>query len=80
MWHVRDTGIRLRSLRERGHLKTQGKRTLGRHRRRWEDNTKMDFQDVGRQGMDLIHLRTWWAFVNTLMNLRVNKMREKILS
>jgi len=32
--------------------KPEGKRSLGTHRRRWEDNIKMDFQEVGCAGMD----------------------------
>jgi hypothetical protein len=52
----------------------EGRRPLGRPRRRWEDNIKMDFQDVG-WGMDWIELaqdRDWWrAVVNAVKNLRV---------
>ena len=36
--------------------KTEGKRSLGRPRRRWEDNIKMDLQEVGCGGMGWIHL------------------------
>jgi hypothetical protein len=36
--------------------KPEGKRPLGRPRCRWEDNIKMDFQDVGCGGMDLIEM------------------------
>ena len=36
--------------------KPEGKRPLGRPRRRWEDNIKMDFQEVGCGGMDWIEL------------------------
>ena len=54
--------------------KPEGKRPLGRPRRRWEDNIKMDLQEVGRWGMDWIELAQdrdrWWAFVNAVMNLR----------
>ena len=43
--------------------------------RRWEDNIKMDLQEVGCGGMDWIELvmdmDRWWAFVNAVMNLRV---------
>jgi hypothetical protein len=52
----------------------EGRRPLGRHMRRWEDNIKMDFQDVG-WGMDWIVLAQdrdrWRALVNAVMNLRV---------
>ena len=55
--------------------KPEGKRTLGRTRRRWEDNIKMDIQEVGRRSMDWIELAQdrdrWRAFVNAVMNLRV---------
>ena len=36
--------------------KPEGKRPLGRHRHRWEDNIKMDLQEVGCGGRDLIEL------------------------
>jgi len=55
--------------------KPEGKRPLGRPRRRWEDNIKMDIQDVGYGGMNWIELGQdryrWRAFVSTVMNLRV---------
>jgi hypothetical protein len=50
-------------------------RPLGRPRRRWEDNIKMDLQEVGCGGMDWIELAQardrWRALVNAVMNLRV---------
>jgi len=55
--------------------KPEGKRPLGRLSRRWEDNIKIDLQEVGRRGMDWIELaqdRTGWrALVNAVMNLWV---------
>jgi 3-oxoacyl-ACP reductase-like protein len=55
--------------------KPEGKRPLGRPRRRWEDNIRMDLQEVGCVGMDwigLAHYRNRWrAIVNAVMNLRV---------
>jgi hypothetical protein len=55
--------------------KLEGKRQLGRPRCRWEDNIKMDLQEVGCGGMDWIELvrdkDRWWAVVNAVMNLRV---------
>jgi hypothetical protein len=53
----------------------EGKRPLVRPRRRWEDNIKMDVQEVGCEGMDWIELAQdrdrWRALVNAVMNLRV---------
>jgi len=55
--------------------KPEGKRPLGRPRSRWEDNIKMDLQEVGCGSMDWIELAqnrdSWWALVNAVMNLRV---------
>jgi hypothetical protein len=55
--------------------KPEGKRPLGRLKRRWEDNIKMDFQAVGCLGMYWIELAQdrdrWRAVVNVVMNLRV---------
>ena len=55
--------------------KPEGKRPLGRSRRRWEDNIKMDLQEVGCAGMDWIELAQdrdrWRALVNAVINLRV---------
>jgi hypothetical protein len=54
----------------------EGKRPLGRHRRRWEDNIKMDFREIGIDGANWIQLAfdrfQWRACVNTVMNLRVS--------
>jgi hypothetical protein len=55
--------------------KPEGKRPLGKPRRRWEDNIKMNLREVGWEGMDWIDLTQdtdqWRALVNTVMNLRV---------
>jgi hypothetical protein len=55
--------------------KPDGKRPLGRPRRRWEDNIKMDLQEVGRGFMDLMVLAQdrdkRRALVNAVMNFRV---------
>ena len=59
--------------------KPEGKRPLGRPRRRWEDNIKMGLQEVGGgcgDWMELVQDRDRWrALVSTVMNLRVPKMR-----
>jgi hypothetical protein len=55
--------------------KPEGKRALGRPRHRWEDNIKMEFQEVGCGGMGWIELAQdrdrWRALVNAVMNFRV---------
>jgi len=55
--------------------KPEGKRPLGRPRRRWEDNIKMDLQEVGCGGMDWIDLAQdrdrWRGIVSAVMNLRI---------
>ena len=55
--------------------KPEGKRSLGRPRRRWEDNIKMDLEEVGRgcaDWMELVQDRDRWrALVSTVMNFRV---------
>jgi hypothetical protein len=52
------------------------KRPLGRPRRRWVDNVKMDLREIGWDGMDGIDLAQdrdqWRALVNTVMNLQVS--------
>jgi hypothetical protein len=52
----------------------EGKRPLGRPRRRGVDNIKMDLREIGWDGMDWIDLAQnrdqWGALVNTVMNLR----------
>ena len=83
--------IKLRRMRWAGHVermgktrgvcrvlvgKHEGKRPLGRPRRRWEDNIKTDLQEVGCEGMDWIELAQdtdrWRALLNAVMNLRVS--------
>jgi len=55
--------------------KPEGKRPLGRSRRRWEDNIKLDLKQMGINGRNLIQQAQdrvqWRAFLNTVMNLRV---------
>jgi hypothetical protein len=56
-------------------VRPEGRRPLGRPRRRWEDNIKMDVQEVGWGGMDWIDMAQdmdmWRAVVSAVMNLRV---------
>jgi hypothetical protein len=55
--------------------KPEGKRLLGRPRRRWVDNIRMDLGEVGWSDMDWIDLaqdrNRWRALVNSVLNLRV---------
>jgi hypothetical protein len=82
--------IKLRRMRWAGHLarmgvgggvyrvlvgKLEGKRPLGRPRRRWEDNIKLDLSEIGIDETNWIQLAQdrvqWQTFVKTVMNLRV---------
>jgi hypothetical protein len=65
---------------ERGVYRTlvgrpEGTRPLGRPKRTWENNIKMDLREIWIDGANWIRLAQdrvqWWAFVNTVMNLRV---------
>jgi hypothetical protein len=55
--------------------KPERRRPLGRPRRRWEDNIKMDFREIGCGGADWVDVAQdrdrWRALVYTVMNLRV---------
>jgi len=55
--------------------KPEGKRPLGRPRRRWVDNIKIDLQELGCGDVDWIELAQdgdrWRALVNAIMNFRV---------
>ena len=86
--------VKLRRMRWAGHVarmgegrgvhrvlvgKLEGKRPLGRPRSRWEDNIKMDLQEVGGSCGDWMELAQdrdrWRALVDTVRNFRVPKMR-----
>jgi hypothetical protein len=55
--------------------KQEGKRPRGRPGRRWEDNVRMDLQEIGWEGVNWMNMAQdmdqWRAFVNTVMKLRV---------
>ena len=59
--------------------KHEGKRPLGRPRHRWEDNIKMDLQEVGGSREDWMELaqdrESWRALVGTVRDFRVPQMR-----
>jgi hypothetical protein len=55
--------------------KHEGKRPLGKPRRRWEDDIRMDISEIGWRGVDWMHLdqdaEQWCVLVNMVMNLRI---------
>jgi hypothetical protein len=56
-------------------VKPDGKRPLGRSRRRWENNIRMDIREIGWEVVDWIHVGEdrdqWRVLVNTVINFRV---------
>jgi hypothetical protein len=64
--------------------KPEGKRPLGRLRRRWDDNIRMDLREIRWVGVDWIDMAQdkdqWRALVKTVLNLRVLYNVEKVLS
>jgi hypothetical protein len=60
--------------------KPEGKRPLGRPRRRWEDGIRMDLREIGLECVDWIQLaqdkNRWLAVVSAVMNLRVLEPRS----
>jgi len=59
-----------------GHVARMRERPLGRPRRKWEDNIRVDLREIGLVGVEWIHLAQvkdqWLAVVNTVMELRVS--------
>jgi hypothetical protein len=74
-WHVARKGER-RNAYSILVEKPEGRRPLGRPRRRWLDNIKMDLREIGWNGMDWINLAQdrdqWMALVNAVMSLLVS--------
>ena len=64
--------------------KPEGKIPVVRHRRRWENNIKMNLQEVGCGDMDWIELaqdrNRWRALVNAVMNLGIRQNAENFLT
>jgi hypothetical protein len=73
-WHVAYMGEKRNAYRVLVE-KPEGKRPLGRHRRRWEDNIKMDVREIGWSVMEWIDLDQerdqWKVLINPVMNRRV---------
>jgi hypothetical protein len=73
-WHVAGIG-ETRNIYTILMEKPEGKRPLGRPRRRWVDNIKIDLREIGWDGVDWVDPAQdrdqWRALVNTVMNLRV---------
>jgi len=64
--------------------KPERKRPLGRSRRRWEDNIKMDLQELVCGAMDWVELAQdrdkWWTLVNAVMNTRFTQNAGNFLT
>jgi hypothetical protein len=75
---VRLTGhvARMRNAYKISVAKLERKNSRGRHRRRWEGIVKGDLSEIGWEIVGYIHLAQnrdrWWAFIKTVMNLRVS--------
>jgi hypothetical protein len=75
MWHAWERNVYRVLI-----VKPEGKRPLGRPRRRWEDGIRMALREIGWGNVDWIQLAQdrdqWRALVNTVMNLRVLAARS----
>jgi hypothetical protein len=64
--------------------KPEWKTPLGRPRRRWEDNIRMDLREIEWEGVDGMHLGKdrdqWRALVNTVMNFRIPQKAGNLTS
>jgi hypothetical protein len=62
----------------------EGKRPLGRPKRRWEDNIRLDLREIEWEGVDCMHLAQdrdqWRSLVNTVMNHRVPQKAGNFLT
>ena len=80
MWHIWETGDMCSLLVGR----SEGMKQLGRSWHRWEENSKMDLQEVGWGGMDWMNLvqgrDRWLALVNVVMNRQVSPIMGKFTS
>jgi hypothetical protein len=80
MWHAWGTGGERRGDYSVLVGRPEGKRPLGRPRRRWEDNIKMDLREIGIDEANWIQLAQdrvrWRAFVNTVLNLWVPRRNQ----
>jgi hypothetical protein len=75
MWHAWGMGGEGRGVYRVLVGRPEGKRPLGRLRRRWEDNIKMDLREIGIDGANWIQLSQdriqWRACMNAVMNFRI---------
>jgi hypothetical protein len=64
--------------------KSEGKRSLGRHRRVWGDNIRMDLKEIGRKVVKWMHLAQdrdqWRVLLNTVIKLQVPLKARNLLS
>jgi hypothetical protein len=63
----------MRNVRKISVRKPEGKRPRGRPKHKWEDNIRIDFREIGLEGVDWIYLERdqWQSLVNMIMNLEI---------